>query len=208
MRRLNAATTVLGLLAALAYLTATSSGGDFEESDLTKSTDTLLKAGDYESALKLVEGFILEHPQKPIGRAMLVRVLAANGQTEKALKAYYQFYKLGEMFSEELLLEVVRGTLNHDYGLVRWYATQVLRELGDSCAVPDLINLLNDEHDGVRVEAAYALSELKDNRAVPALINTLNHEDRRVRSGAAQALGELRDNRALPALIDTLNDEG
>ena len=61
-----------------------------------------------------IEGFTQEHPQKPIRHSLLVRDLAASGQTEKALKAYYQFHKLGGTFSEELLLErlgalIVRG---------------------------------------------------------------------------------------------------
>ena len=149
MKHLNATTIVLGLLTILTYLITTPSSGDAEELELEKQTDTLLKAGDCESALKLIEGFILKHPQKPIGHAILAKTLAANGQTDKALKAYYQFYKLGGTLSGELLLEVMRRTLNHDEGLVRWYAVQVLRELGNSCTIPDLINLLNDEHDGV-----------------------------------------------------------
>ena len=177
MKRLNAATTVLGLLAVFACFIATPSSGDSKESELEKSTDVLLKAGDYESALKLVEGFILEHPQRPIGYAMLAKVFAANGQTDEAFKAYYRFYKLGETFSEELLFELLLGALNDDSWEVQSHAVWVLKELGDDRAVPALINLLNHE----RSDAAEALGKLGDKSAVPHLIKILNDDDNWVR---------------------------
>ena len=140
MKRLNAAKAALGLLAVLACLVTTPSNSDSEESELEKKIDAFLRLEDHERALKLVEGLILESPEKPIGRAMLVRVLAANGQTEKALKAYYQFYRLSETFSEELLLEIVGGALHDDDSKVRSNAVYALRELGDTSAVPAMIN--------------------------------------------------------------------
>ena len=130
MKRLNTAMAALGLLA-LAYLILPFSGCSSEDSELEKKTEAFLKTDDYENALKLVEGFILEHPEKPIGRAMLVKVFSANGQIEKALKAYYQFYKLSETLSPKLLLEVVQGALNSDDSDVRQAAAHALGKLGE-----------------------------------------------------------------------------
>ena len=90
-------------------------------------------------SFSVIKGFTQEQPQKLIGHAMLARVLAANGKTDEALKAYCQFYELSEILSEELLLEVVRGILNHDdRGWVRWYAAQVLSEVRDNRGSPCL----------------------------------------------------------------------
>ena len=177
MKRLNVATAVLGLLVALAYLTATSSGSDSEESELEKSTDALLEAGDYERTLTLAEGFTQEHPQKPIRHSLLVRDLAASGQTEKALKAYYRFYKLGGTFSEELLLEIVRGALNHSAIEVQHTAAHTLGELRDKSAIPALINALKDDDIGVLQRVTEALAKLGDKSAIPALKDALNDDE-------------------------------
>ena len=209
MKYLNAVRAVLGVFAALACLTVPFSGCASKESELEKGTSAFLKVDDYENALKLVEGFILENPEKPIGHAMLAKVLAANGQTEKALKAYYQFYKLGETLSEELLLELLLGALNDDSWEVRAYAIMwVLKELGDNRAVPDLINLLNDDDSDIGQLAAEALGKLGDERGILPLINALNHDSWSAQEDAAKALGKLGDKSAVPHLIKILNDDG
>jgi HEAT repeat protein len=206
MKRLNVATAVLGLLVALAYLTATSSGSDSEESELEKSTDALLEAGDYERTLTLAEGFTQEHPQKPIRHSLLVRDLAASGQTEKALKAYYRFYKLGGTFSEELLLEIVRSALSHSDIGVQYTAARTLGELGDTSAIPALINALKDDDIGVLQLAAEALAKLGDKGGILALTKALNEDNRWGRNDAARMLGELGDKSAIPILKNALND--
>ncbi len=208
MKRLNTAMAALGMLA-LAYLILPFSGCSSEDSELEKKTEAFLKTDDYENALKLVEGFILEHPEKPIGRALLVRVFSANGQIEKALKAYYQFYKLSETLSPELLLEVVQGALNSDDSDVRQAAAHALGKLGDKSAIPALTNaFLNDNEHLVRWSAAHALGKLGDKSAIPALINALlNDDDSWVRRSAAHALGELGDKSAIPNLKTALNDD-
>ena len=215
MKRLNVAQTTLGMLVVLVCFMTTPSGGDSQESELEKKTDALLKVGDHERALKLIGDFILEHPEKPIGRAMLVKVFAANGQIEKALKAYYRFYKLSETLSPELLHEAVRSAvpalinvlLNDDDDALRSEAAGTLGELGDKRAVPALINALNDDDEWIRASAVDALGELGDKSAVPALINALNDERRWVRTRVTSALGKLGDKSAVPTLINILNKD-
>ena len=114
MKRLKVGLTIFRMLAILFCFIPMFSGCGSEESRLEQKTDAFIEAGDYESALKLINSFIQEYPEKPIGHAMLVRTLAADGQIEKALKTYYRFYKLSETLSAELLLELLRGALNHD----------------------------------------------------------------------------------------------
>ena len=107
-----------------------------------------------------IEGFTQEHLQQPIRHSLLVRDLAASGQTEKALKTYYRFYQAGGTFSEELLLEIVRGALNHSDIAVQHDAIRALGELGDKSAIPALINALNDPDIAALQLAAEALAKL------------------------------------------------
>jgi HEAT repeat protein len=179
MEQLNKVVTVLGILAALACLTVSFSG---------------------------IEGFTQEHPQKPIRHSLLVRDLAASGQTEKALKAYYRFYKLGGTFSEELLLEIVRSALSHSDIGVQYTAARTLGELGDTSAIPALINALKDDDIGVLQLAAEALAKLGDKGGILALTKALNEDNRWGRNDAARMLGELGDKSAIPILKNALND--
>ena len=194
---------VFGMLAVLfCFIPMLSSCGP-KESELEQKTDAFLEAGDYENALKLIDGFIQKHPEKPIGHAMLVETLAADGQIDKALKAYYRFYKLGGTPSEALLSDILRGALNHDNRWVQSKAAVALEELEGKRRVPALINALNDDDGEAGAAVAGALGKLGDTRAVPALINALNNRN----WIAARALAKLGDTRAVPALINTLNDE-
>ena len=107
---------------------ATPSNGDSEESQLKRKTDALFKVGDYQRALKLIDSFILKHPEKPIGRAISVRVLAADGQIGKALKELYRFYKLDGVLSEELSRKLLQSVTNHDGDEVRRRALETLEK--------------------------------------------------------------------------------
>jgi HEAT repeat protein len=154
-----------------------------------------------------IEGFTQEHPQKPIRHSLLVRDLAASGQTEKALKAYYQFHKLGGTFSEELLLEIVRGALNHSDISAQHTAAFALGELGDTSAIPALINALNNDDIALLQIAAEALAKLGDKSAIPALKNALYDDDGGVRFYVTEALAKLGDKSAIPALKNALYDD-
>ena len=191
MKQLHTGLTIFGMLAMIFCFTTIPSNGDSEELKLEQKADTLLKAGDYERAFKLVDSFILDHPEQPIGRAMLVRIFAVEGQTHKALKELHRFYKLGGTLSEELLFEVLLGALNDDIPYVRQQAAEALEKLGNKRAVPALINRLNDDDRYVRQGAVHALRTLGDTLAVPALINTLNDDDFLVRWGRCRSIGRV-----------------
>ena len=74
--------------------------------------------------------------------------------------------------------------------------------LGDTRAIPALINALNDNDDMVRRFAAEALGALDDKCVVPALIDALDDNNDMVRWSVTEALGKLIDCTAVPALID------
>ena len=204
MKELSTTMIVLRISASLICLMAMLSGCG---SRLQKETDAFVVAGDYETALKLIDSFIQEHPQQPIGPAMRAKVLAASGKTEQALKEYQRFYTLNEKESSDLLLQILLGALNDDHSEVRLRAAHALGELDGKRAVPTLIEALSDDHWGVRHSAVRALGELGDKRVVPALIKTFNDNNSTVRSTAVRALGKLGDKSVLPILIDVLNDD-
>ena len=207
MKRFNTAMRVLGMLAVFTCLTATPSGGNSEESEFEKRIEALLKAEDYERALKLLDQFIDERPEKPIGRFLLVKTLAASGRTNKAFKEYQRLYNFSEKLSEELLFEILRGGLKDDEYQVRGQAALALGLLKDKRAVEPLISALNDDQSQVRAQAADALGLLKDKRAVEPLISALNDDQSQVRVTAALALGLLKDKRAVEPLMNALNDD-
>jgi len=88
----------------------------------------------------------------------------------------------------------------------RWYAVEILGEIGDKAAVDPLIKLLQDENNGVRSNSIIALV-LIGKASVKPLIKALKDGNWQVRWNAAEALGELGDKTAARALIKTLNDE-
>ena len=178
-----------------------------------------LNAADRKRALKLIDGYILAHPSKPIGRAMMVRVLAADGQTDRAFTEYYRFYKLSEIISPQLLIEIVRGALSHSDNGVVIAAAGTVEHLGDTGAVPALINVFNDMRRSIPISdlmqiisVTSALGSLGDKRATPALIKGFKlyaSEDEHVVfvwGPAATALGRLGDKSAVPYLIEALNN--
>ncbi|ACK64836.1 HEAT domain containing protein [Rippkaea orientalis PCC 8801] len=88
-------------------------------------------------------------------------------------------------------------------------AFKKLRELGDSVAVPALIEALQDKDWQVQAVAAYTLgrfgSEAKS--AIPALSKAIKAENADVRFVAAKALGEIGSEAVVPALIEALQDK-
>ncbi len=171
-----------------------------------------LNAADRKRALKLIDGYIQEFPAKPIGRAMMVRVLAADGQTDRAFTEYYRFYKLSETNSPELLMEIVRGALNHSNKAVRAIAAESVQNMRDKGAVPALINAFREMRDPYKVNNLHlllsvtsALGTFGDKQATPVLIDGLKNRDVEARISAASALGRLGDKDAVPHLIIALN---
>jgi HEAT repeat protein len=73
-------------------------------------------------------------------------------------------------------------------------AAEALGEIGDSRAVPVLIDALKDENSGVQNSAAGALGKIGDVSAVPALIDALNNKNWRMQYRAAWALGNIGVN--------------
>lgn len=96
--------------------------------------------------------------------------------------------------------------LNDDKWRVRWYAAEILGEIGDKSAVNPLIKSLKDENNGVRSNAIIALVNIGDESVKPLIIS-LDDESWQVRWHAAEALGEIKNKNAVDPLIKTLSDK-
>lgn len=88
----------------------------------------------------------------------------------------------------------------------RLNAAEALGKIGDTAAVPALIEALQDSNSIVSREAALALGIIGDVSAVPALNGILNHKAPSVRESAVKALGKIGGSRVVPALIEALKD--
>jgi len=89
---------------------------------------------------------------------------------------------------------------------IRWYASEILGEIGDEEAVQELIATMGDENSGVRSKSMLALVEIGEYSVNP-LINALSNENWQIRRQAADALGVIGTKKAVNPLIETLMDE-
>lgn len=84
----------------------------------------------------------------------------------------------------------------------RWAAAQQLGELGDSAAVPALIQALQAADDGLRVSAIKSLAMIGDAAAVPAVVEAARHDPASgIRTTAIDALATLGDPRGIDMLV-------
>ena len=88
-----------------------------------------------------------------------------------------------------------------------WYIIDALEMLGDTSAVPLLIDALKHTDFDVRKSARYALVKFGQ-VAVPPLIDIAIDSDHIGQGFAVPALGDIGDPRAAPALIRVIEDRG
>lgn len=82
-----------------------------------------------------------------------------------------------------------------------------LGKLGDSKAVPALIEAMEHRTPVVSAAAARALGQIGDKSAISALVKTVKtHRDSTVQTAAIQSLGQIGDESAVPALAQTIDD--
>jgi hypothetical protein len=92
--------------------------------------------------------------------------------------------------------------------VIRFFAVNILKVLGDGRAVEPLIDTLADPDASVRDIAAEVLGQLGDVRAVSPLITVLTDPNWRVRNSAAEALERIGTPEALAALEEWRKSRG
>lgn len=101
------------------------------------------------------------------------------------------------------------ATLGNNTSDVQIYVLIALGKLGDSAAVPAIIDLLENPSasDMVRGSAAQALGSATDPESFAAVLHAADNSNWWIRSGALQALGARRDPQAVSRLILSLDNE-
>jgi len=97
-----------------------------------------------------------------------------------------------------------KGLLGNTLAAVRWRSAQVLTQLRDASARPELHQALSDWSPAVRHQAMQALAYLGDASSVPHLIKRLTDKQETMtnRVAALRALGKIGDGRAAQAIVD------
>lgn len=113
-----------------------------------------------------------------------------------------------EELSQEAVGPLITAIKEGNNWKIRGIAAKVLGKIGDTKAVPFLIETLNsDKESKVRAWAAFALRELKDKRSLPALLRALKDEDSTVRDWSVLALGQVGDAKAVLPLIEVMKGD-
>lgn len=107
----------------------------------------------------------------------------------------------GPAVLRDLLLE-----LNDPDWRVRAAMLDIIGEIGNRGAAPELTRMLRDPEHEVRAKAAKGLGKLRHREAVPELIRCLSDEDWVTRLHSARALGLIGDGSALAPLKDAVCD--
>src|SRR6056297_3658736 len=152
----------------------------------------------------------------------LVSVSVTDDEDEVRAAAVEGLDKIGSDAVEQLLVKITgskiqegadwatakkfANALSSEVPELRMAAASALGKLGETSAVPALVDALTDENPQVRVRAAAALAQLDHPKAVPALIERLSDPDGEVRMEAAVALASIGTDQALAALLDMLDD--
>ena len=89
---------------------------------------------------------------------------------------------------------------------VRRYLALTMGHLGDSRAVPALVEGLNDTDIDNQIYNMWAIGSIGDPSAVPDVVKKLEAQDPAIRRTAAYVLGALKDPRAIHDLNIALND--
>ena len=89
---------------------------------------------------------------------------------------------------------------------VRQYLALTMGQLGDSRAVPALVEGLNDPEAENQIYALWALGSIGDASAVHGIVGRLGSSEPAVRKTAAYVLGVIKDRSALHDLQVALND--
>jgi HEAT repeat protein len=136
--------------------------------------------------------------------AGLIQALSAQDNAGMRNSAVEALIRIGSPAVDVLLPELVTSDAD-----VRKFIVDILGDIRDVRAVPDLIRMLDDADDNISVASAEALGKLRDPRAVDALLLCLSRTDPVWRDyAAAEALGEIGDERALQPLLAALNRSG
>ena len=220
MKRFPTTITVLITIAALAYLGLMPLGYGSEESELERKVDVFLKVSDYDRAFRLVNDFLQQHPDEPIGYVMLESVITVGSASLKAhdrkqalklIDGYIQKHP-AKPIGRAMMARVLAADSKTEGAFTEYSRFYKLSEtISPELLMQIVRGALYHSNTGVRSAAVQTVENLSDIGAVPALINVFNEMRRSpTRLGmisiVTSALGVLGDKQATPALIEAIDD--
>jgi len=141
-------------------------------------------------AVDAAYGLVSKHEREVNAEFVRVEALARDGNVVGLIRA---------------LESQVRG--RSEYSVVRAFAADRLGRLGDSRAIPHLIEMRDDPEEQVRSNVIQALSWLQAREAEGFLVESLKDSSPLLRMGAASALGRIGAAEAIPALRDAVDSD-
>lgn len=159
--------------------------------------EALGKIGDSQAIMPLVEA---------LADTRLASSNDEGDETKARIHAALALGTIGDPKAFDALAQTLADALISNWTL-SWYVIDALSMLGDTRAVPLLIQCLEEPPDtDVMKSARYGLVRF-GRSAVPQLIDVLVNKDSKGRAFAAAALGQIGDLRSQGALADILKDD-
>ena len=217
MKRLRTTITVLVTIAAFASVIPPAYGS--EKPEFEKKVEAFLKVSDYDRAFKLVDDFIQQQPDEPIGYAMLERVITAGCaslKTEDRKRAQKRIDDFIHRYPEKptgraMMASVLAADGKTEDAFTEYYRFYKLSETISPDLLMEIVRgAFNDSSDFVRYEAVVTAAKLGYKDIVPALIIAFNEitpgsiGSYRYSSSIANALVTSGERRATLALTHAI----
>lgn len=179
--------------------------------DIEKKIEYLIKAKDFENAIKILDEKIKEEPSKEIYRILKIKVYARSGNVDLAFKEYEKYFSLTSKLDKDLLKELSLSPL---YAQISPYKFMVLLTLADFKNLPEDLkkvshNALSDGDETVRVGACWLAGRQKIKEWEKDMIKLTADGKNIVAWNAIWALGEIKGEKSLHhlnQLIDNAKD--
>ncbi|MCX7769893.1 MAG: HEAT repeat domain-containing protein [Proteobacteria bacterium] len=176
--------------------------------DIEKKIEQLIKAKDFENAIKLLDEKIKENPSNDLYRILKTKVYSRSGNIELAFKEYERYYLLKGKINKELLKELGLSPLNAQ---ISPYKFMVLLTLADFREIPEDIKKivrtsLSDGDETVRVGACWLAGRQKIKEWEKDLIRLTSDGRSIVSWNAIWALGEIREEKSFNTLSEILDN--
>lgn len=179
--------------------------------DIEKKIEYLIKAKDFENAIKILDEKIKEEPSKEIYRILKIKVYARSGNVDLAFKEYEKYFSLTSKLDKDILKELSLSPL---YAQISPYKFMVLLTLADFKNLPEDLkkvsyNTLSDGDETVRVGACWLAGRQKIKEWEKDIIKLTADGKNIVAWNAIWALGEIKGEKSLNhlnQLIDNAKD--
>ncbi|MBN1565343.1 MAG: HEAT repeat domain-containing protein [Anaerolineae bacterium] len=125
---------------------------------------------------------------------------------DERLPDWAREYLINRFDNTSLAVSFLITGLRHEHEYARRKSAELLGKIGDTSAVPSLLEILQNvsENDELRRESAELLGKIGDASAVPALLEIFQNVDENdeLRQTAGIALGKIGDTSAVSVLLE------